>query len=740
MMKDASLNRRQFIGTTAVGAAAAALPAGALAAEKEKAEKVRPYGRSDMPRPNLETRRLGFQGTPFRGRVTANGRPMEGLTVSNGRDCVKTAKDGSYVLPEFPEARFITLTVPSGYETEWWYLDAWKRLGGFDFHLSPCPRTKADVECKFIQITDSEIGSARGQDWVMRLKELAEREKCAFIVHTGDICGRIGLISHLKVMNDETMGLRVCYLPGNHDMVATFPWGEAEFEALFGPAWYSFEACGVHFVCTPMVNGDRQVSYNEDVIADWLRNDLAAIDPSMPVILFNHFPCNAPYPDKCGLVYGTNRPIDLRKACNFKGFVFGHSHNTWFKRVDGVALVCSSNPNKSGIDHSPNCARVLTVAKKDGRLTSRLFYGKYGEMVGKSADAVWERRLPAGVLNGGLLDGGDVLYAASHDDDGLGTGGVHAISKADGRLVWSAPTVNTIKGRLAIASGNVIGTDVEGRVYAFRASDGAKAWEVNLSEGVGGYRKMLAHGSAASPDGWQVAVGVGARQAVIDAASGRIVWKGGHYDDREAAVITPAFAEGCIVTPTMWGSFHCNDAATGRLMWSLPDGSKPGSAAIIKNGVVFRMAEWFLEEIDLASGRKIRRVEPRRIAGLQLSVPGDILETDSLYLKGTRAAGLAAFDKKTLEVAWFGDCGASLVAIGAYGALGQKCVSTTPVLLPDGRICAAAADGAVHLWNAADGKHLRAIDTGVAYLGDVVATGNTVYAADLAGFVRAFKV
>lgn len=62
----------------------------------------------------------------------------------------------------------------------------------------------------------------------------------AFLIHTGDICYEDGLKQHIKDMNTENMGVPVRYVIGNHDYVAG-KYGEALFESIYGPVWYSFD-------------------------------------------------------------------------------------------------------------------------------------------------------------------------------------------------------------------------------------------------------------------------------------------------------------------------------------------------------------------------------------------------------------------------------------------------------------------------------------------------------------------
>ena len=113
--------------------------------------------------------------------------------------------------------------------------------------------------------------SAVGQDaWLDDLRAYADQSGAAFIVHTGDICYEKGLRAHRTLMNAANMGRPVYYCIGNHDLVKG-PYGEALFESLYGPTWYSFNAGGTHYVVLPMPGGDHRPSYSTREVAAWLR-------------------------------------------------------------------------------------------------------------------------------------------------------------------------------------------------------------------------------------------------------------------------------------------------------------------------------------------------------------------------------------------------------------------------------------------------------------------------------------
>lgn len=97
-------------------------------------------------------------GGDYSGTVTYNGEGLKDVSVSDGRNVVKTSEDGTFTLKGYRKTRFITVTVPAGYETEGYYIPAEKgKHEGYDFTL-----TKSDIAPveahSFLQISGTEIG------------------------------------------------------------------------------------------------------------------------------------------------------------------------------------------------------------------------------------------------------------------------------------------------------------------------------------------------------------------------------------------------------------------------------------------------------------------------------------------------------------------------------------------------------------------------------------------------------
>ena len=155
----------------------------------------------------------------------------------------------------------------------------------------------------FLQISDSHVGfdkpanpdaRATYRKAIAKVKALAVKPD--FILHTGDI-------THLSKdveFDDADMilkdaGLPVFHVPGEHDWLDDSP-GKAYLsrfgKGTLGSGWQSFDHSGVHFVALNNVASFKPGGLGhlgDDQLA-WLRNDLARLTASTPVVVFAHIP------------------------------------------------------------------------------------------------------------------------------------------------------------------------------------------------------------------------------------------------------------------------------------------------------------------------------------------------------------------------------------------------------------------------------------------------------------------
>lgn len=306
---------------------------------------------------------------------------LKGVVVSDGLNVTKTAGNGTFQLTGHQKAKFIFITTPSGYKTNnAYYRPLSPETKSYDFGVIPYDGgIQRNGAHRFIHISDTEIGEVNGhEDWTADLRRYASNEKAAFIIHTGDICYIPGLKSHIKLMNTANMNTPVFYCIGNHDLVQG-KYGEEVFEQLYGPVFYSFNAGNTHYIVTPMPGGDHRPSYQMSEVLQWLKNDLAQVDPSKSVVVFNH-----DLLDQTGNFCFTlkeNEVIDL-KAHNLKAWLYGHWHINHMIQYpqSGIYSICTSTLVRGGIDHASSGFRIMKVNEK-GDLSSELRYSYINRLI-----------------------------------------------------------------------------------------------------------------------------------------------------------------------------------------------------------------------------------------------------------------------------------------------------------------------------------------------------------------------
>jgi len=154
-------------------------------------------------------------------------------------------------------------------------------------------------EFYFVQLSDAHWGfkgppnpDARGTlpKAVAAVNALAQAPD--FIVFTGDLTHTTDdpeerrrrmtefkqVIAPLKVQAQR-------FMPGEHD--AALDHGAA-FKELFGETYYRFDHKGVHFMALDNVS-DRGTSLGAEQL-EWMKTELAQLDPEAPLVIFTHRP------------------------------------------------------------------------------------------------------------------------------------------------------------------------------------------------------------------------------------------------------------------------------------------------------------------------------------------------------------------------------------------------------------------------------------------------------------------
>jgi len=259
-------------------------------------------------------------------RQDKNERGMRGVTVSNGRNTVKTDAKGRYELPVF-ENMTAFVTQPRGYQVpvdednvaQFFYnhLPAGSpklKSGGIaptgatpqavNFPLAKSKATQSPTQACAIG-ADVQTYNSKEVEYARHgvFTDLAKRTDYAGCgtLFIGDVVG-----DDLSVFNqsrDLTAMLNgpARFLPGNHDIDYDAQNQQNEFDsfrAQFGPEYYSYDAGTAHVVAlsnieyptqVPAKKSDYTYALGEQQL-EWLRQDIANTPQNKPIILAGHAP------------------------------------------------------------------------------------------------------------------------------------------------------------------------------------------------------------------------------------------------------------------------------------------------------------------------------------------------------------------------------------------------------------------------------------------------------------------
>ena len=699
----------------------------------------------------------------LKGRVTASGKGMSGVVVTDGLNCTETAADGSWSLPAREGVRFISVTPPSGWRVPCHYIRFAGAETAYDFNLLPWAASKPGP-FTIMHIGDSEISDAseRERVWIRKAKKYADERNCAFFVHTGDICAARGMAAHIKIMNFETVGRPVFYVQGNHDII-TPENGEATFEKFYGPCWYSLDAGGVHFVATPMMWGDGKPSYTADEIVAWLRNDLAiAKRKGQPVMLLTHgcydtkiYDMRKLYSDS-QIVTLTKEPFDVMAACDFKAIIHGHLHQNYLRRSEDrkIEVVSVAPPYKQ-----LSTLQVIHV-DKDRRIFAENRYG-HGEPW-KPVDAPppggWTTALPGIIYYSTPCVADGRVFVGTIDWAGTDTAGVFALDAATGKKLWFHPDKSNIMTRILHVNGKVIVHDMNWGLFALDPATGREIWNLDVRRDIGLIGNRLSGGNSGTsksamtydPASNRVYVGT-ARKSLfaIDPDAGKICWR--TQDPSVQFLATPSapvVGEGVVVGSSFWMGLYGYDEKTGKELWKHTRNNSPVTNEWYQSGLPwierFGFPVFKDGKLYLTSDKEFLEVEPHtgeplRRKKFDFSVncyTMPLFIGDKVYF-GSQRKGLICFDLKKFDLAWNAPVEDALLVTLHYQYPPIQSLSSCPVLWK-GLVWAPCQDGALYAWDPQTGERKERIFTGVPYVASATVADNKLYAADFTGRVRCF--
>lgn len=662
-------------------------------------------------------------GGDYSGTVTYNGEGLKDVSVSDGRNVVKTNEDGTFTLKGYRKTRFITVTVPAGYETEGYYIPAEKgKHEGYDFTL-----TKSDIAPgeahSFLQISDTEIGEDGVGEWINYLKDMVNDNKPAFLIHTGDICYEAGLKRHKSDMNTENMGVPVRYVIGNHDYVEG-KYGEELFESIYGPVWYSFEVGNVHYIVTPFqVGGDYKSGYNKNDRWKWLENDLANTDESMKIVMFNH--TKAPNDDY--VISFNRKELDLKQH-NLIAWIYGHYHDSRIVNNSGVADICTARPDCGGIDSSVSGARMIYIAK-DGTVTSKMTYYDFNGEAPEIENAAWSTKIKGNPLFCDMAVENGRAYIATNDENYPTTCGITCLDAESGKELWFYETANSVKNNVKLVNGMLITQDCQGNVYCLDTQNGNEIWKTKLE-----FTYAISTSSGICIDGDTVFAGTPDSVYALNTANGEILWKNirGKGEPSPAEFIV---AGDKLIVSSHWDALVALDKGTGKKLWENKDEDirfRSSTPVQIDDNTLLVADSDAIMLVDLSSGDITEKKDYSEKYNFSSSAQPYI--KDGKAFIPTAKNGLVIFDLNEREIITQIEVGKALIYTAPYTSADSQTIEPTLVEDENGNLVFGASDGVLYTIDT-NGNILNRINIGAPIFGSAAVNGNNIIVADFSGRV-----
>ena len=336
-------------------------------------------------------------GTTLYGRITdENGKPVEGVAVSDGYTVVETDADGVYQIVKNALAHFVFYTTPSEYEINrddegypkfYESYDRSDDLVRKDFCLKSL--TKDETNFKLICISDpqcktpSDIGRYRTEtipDVEATARQYLDEGISVYGVTLGDIT--FDTPQNWGDMREAMANLNIPIFQaiGNHDHLQNVTGETAatqNYEEYFGPRDYSFDRGDAHIVVMDNViykggaGGSNYSGGISDSQLSWLTADLALVPKDKLVIFCAHIP----FRDLSDATNESKRNgdavIELLAKFQEAHLMIGHTHysENWVHETNGKNIIEHIHGSACGawwsdsfcVDGTPNGYAVYDI-------------------------------------------------------------------------------------------------------------------------------------------------------------------------------------------------------------------------------------------------------------------------------------------------------------------------------------------------------------------------------------------
>lgn len=275
---------------------------------------------------DIEEEVLEMDDFTIKGRVVDNdGKPMEGVVVSDGHQCVRSMVDGSfYMESDMAKVKFVFVSTPSGYLPpvsggipRFYKAKAAASVSGGVYDFGDFVLTPVANPDRFTLLISADP-QPRANNWSLDKIAYKSLDICEDLYRElADVAGTIsdrqvygiclGDLVHenMSLFTNYENGLSQLGYPtyniiGNHDNdpdAADDEAGAIPYESHFGPRNYSFNIGGIHFVMLDNLimkkDGSSLTAYDQGLTDDiwaWLQADMAFVPKETTIMVCAHSP------------------------------------------------------------------------------------------------------------------------------------------------------------------------------------------------------------------------------------------------------------------------------------------------------------------------------------------------------------------------------------------------------------------------------------------------------------------
>lgn len=292
------------------------------------------------------------------GRVISAGKGLSGVVVTDGYNFALTDKKGEYRLETDKSAKYVYLSVPSGYNSKFdgGTVKFYEKLTAgrirYDFNL--IKKSSQDTDHSFIVFADPQIWA--GKEFKLLSKAVEDINetiksfgpgRSVHAICSGDIVSNDHSYygEYNRVMS--RLNIPVYNAMGNHDMTLygrAMEGSEAKYNETFGPEYYSYNVGKVHYITLNdnfYIGRDYfYIGYLDERQLAWLEKDLSYVPKGSTVMVNIHIPASCEPSDRAAFQYGRagNTMTNHRSLYNllkeYNAHVLsGHTHTTYNQQI-----------------------------------------------------------------------------------------------------------------------------------------------------------------------------------------------------------------------------------------------------------------------------------------------------------------------------------------------------------------------------------------------------------------------